>query len=335
MLMKIEALIDRDYITTSILEDTRDVWNYLLDCDYLAVMDEDFIIQGIVTIKDLINQPSARNLLDCNFKKPKVFSLSDIFDVFKLMTEGNYEYLPVYEKDDFRGIITMFKLAEALAAMLNDNKQDYQAAIHDLRNPLGNLYSLVKIIHEQSVENIELIALCKASCEHALRILDELVYLESGDNKSPIKEDTDLNAFYRNCIEGQKGLSTQKNIFIETTFDKNPFLRKIDRLQIKRSVENLLSNAIKFSYPNSTIKISTKRTRDSLTLKISDMGVGIPSAIQPDIFERFTIARREGTSGETSVGLGLYFTKHCIEEHGGKIYFKSIEGKGTKFYVVL
>lgn len=335
MLMKINTLIDRDYPTASILEDTRDVWNYLLGYDYIAIMDEDFAIPGIVTIKDLRNQPDCRNLIDCNIEKPKVFLDSNIFEVFQVMTDGNFECLPVYEGDDFQGVITLAELAKTFAEMQTDSKQEYQAVIHDLRNPLSNLYNLIKIIQEPATENIELIAMCEASCDHALHILDELVYLAADDNRSLAKEETELNTFYKSCIEGQKGLSARKNVSIETAFTDVPYYRKIDRLKIQRSVENLLSNAIKFSYPNSAIKISTKRTGDLLTLKILDAGIGIPSAIQADIFERFTIARRAGTNGEASVGLGLSFTKQCIEQHGGQLYFKSTEGKGTKFYVVL
>ncbi|QEM20639.1 cell wall metabolism sensor histidine kinase WalK [Mucilaginibacter sp. P4] len=39
--------------------------------------------------------------------------------------------------------------------------------------------------------------------------------------------------------------------------------------------------------------------------------------------------------GEASTGLGLCFSKQCIEQHNGSIFFKSTEGKGTKFYISL
>ncbi|HEY8660181.1 MAG TPA: HAMP domain-containing sensor histidine kinase [Hanamia sp.] len=89
------------------------------------------------------------------------------------------------------------------------------------------------------------------------------------------------------------------------------------------------------SYPQSTIKVSSKMDGGNLILKIVDGGIGIPIKLQPEIFKKFTIAQRGGTNGEASTGLGLYFSKQCIEQHDGSIYFKSEAGKGTKFYIVL
>jgi len=245
MLMIIETLIDRNYATTSILEDTRDVWNYLLNHDYIAIMDEELIIPGIVTVKDLCKQPDCRNLIDCNFEKPKIFPHDDIFDVFNIMNKGNFECLPVYSEDgNFQGAVTLSRLANTFSEILTGNRHEYQAVIHDLRNPLNNIYNLIKIIHESPVENVELIELCGVSCNHALHVLDELVYLEANNNRALIKEETELNSFYKCCIEGQRGLSEQKKITIEADFDKEPYFRKIDRLQIRRAVENLLSNAL-------------------------------------------------------------------------------------------
>jgi len=120
-----------------------------------------------------------------------------------------------------------------------------------------------------------------------------------------------------------------------TDFSKQKFTKEIDRGQIKRAVQNVISNAIKFSYPNSTIKISTKSEGERLILKVVDSGIGIPEAYHDEIFTKFTPAGRIGTNGEPSTGLGLCFTKQCLEQHDGTIYFKSIEGKGSKFYISL
>ncbi len=49
----------------------------------------------------------------------------------------------------------------------------------------------------------------------------------------------------------------------------------------------------------------------------------------------FTDAKRPGTLGEKSFGLGLSISKQIIEKHTGKIWFESEAGKGTTFYINL
>jgi signal transduction histidine kinase len=96
-----------------------------------------------------------------------------------------------------------------------------------------------------------------------------------------------------------------------------------------------MSNAIKFSAPGTVVKASSKITDDRITLKIVDSGIGIPEDLQAHIFNKFGKAQRAGTNGEASTGLGLCFTKQCIERHDGHIEFKSEVGKGTKFYITI
>jgi two-component system sensor histidine kinase VicK len=53
------------------------------------------------------------------------------------------------------------------------------------------------------------------------------------------------------------------------------------------------------------------------------------------VFNMFTDAKRPGTIGEKSFGLGLSISKQIIEKHSGKIWFESATGKGTIFYISL
>jgi signal transduction histidine kinase len=335
--MKINALVDRNFATTSVLDDTRDVFNYLNEVNYLAVMDEEMHTTGIVTLKDLHTYPESRNLLDCNLEKPKVSPQQTIFEVFKVMQDTGFEFLPVYEAENFIGVISLARITSRFAQVLTESKQEYQKVIHDLRNPISNLSGLVQLLNTSVAdkENQDLIKLCSLSCKHALDILDDLLYVEIDENRPLMKEATEMNAFFYQCISEQAGLCLLKNIKIDMELTDEKVMKGIDRNQFKRAVQNVIGNAIKFSYPSSTIKISSKTEGDKLILKIVDAGIGIPEKDQPEIFKRFTPAGRPGTNGEPSTGLGLCFSKLCIEQHGGCIYFRSTEKKGTKFYISL
>jgi signal transduction histidine kinase len=70
-------------------------------------------------------------------------------------------------------------------------------------------------------------------------------------------------------------------------------------------------------------------------IKIKDHGIGIPLDLREKIFNIFTDAKRKGTSGEHSFGLGLAISKQIIEAHGGRIWLESEVDKGSTFFVSL
>lgn len=70
-------------------------------------------------------------------------------------------------------------------------------------------------------------------------------------------------------------------------------------------------------------------------LVVADQGIGIAKADQGKIFDMFTHARRKGTEGEVSYGIGLSICKKIVEQHGGTITLESEVNKGTRFFVRL
>jgi len=108
-----------------------------------------------------------------------------------------------------------------------------------------------------------------------------------------------------------------------------------DEEKLKLAIENLLNNAMRYTFPGGKIVISINLLEKEVEFKIEDTGIGIPKDEQPRVFTKFfrgVNAIRLETEGS---GLGLFVTKNIIEAHGGKIAFKSEEGKGSIFYFVL
>ena len=70
-------------------------------------------------------------------------------------------------------------------------------------------------------------------------------------------------------------------------------------------------------------------------ISVTDKGIGIPPEMQDELFDIFGGARRKGTAGERSFGLGLFISKQIIEAHHGKIRMVSEPGNGSVFYVEL
>lgn len=332
--MNISLLIDKNYSSCSILEDMEELFEWLKESNYLVVVNEELKVAGIVNQNDLIAHPTGR-IIDFDFSKPTVSPDSSVIDAFNLMVLFSTNCLPVFNKVEFLGVVFINDLTRHLIKEIERYKMVFQEVTHDIRCPIANIISLNGMLEEnlEKPENIELLEMSKQASSHALDILSELLLIERSENEQNAVELTDLNDFFRECLDNLKGiLSTKKiELICELPNEKFPYL--INKVQLKRTVHNITSNAIKFSYPGSKIHVSSIISGKQFTLTIRDRGIGIPLIEQPCIFDQFTHSSRPGTSGEQSTGLGLYFAKSCIERLRGKIWFESTEGQGTTFFV--
>ena len=106
-------------------------------------------------------------------------------------------------------------------------------------------------------------------------------------------------------------------------------LFNFDKNQIQRVVGNLVKNAIQ-AVPNDRepdILVSVRQTADKIFITVTDNGSGIAPEHQSRIFEP------KFTTKSSGMGLGLAIVKKIIENHNGKIYFKSDQEMGTTFTI--
>ena len=105
----------------------------------------------------------------------------------------------------------------------------------------------------------------------------------------------------------------------------------LDIKVLKQIIFNLVSNAIKFSPENSVIDIYSHAYPTSITLQITDHGIGIPDEDKEHLFERFF--RAQNVTNIQGTGLGLNIVAKFVELLNGNITFESQYGKGTTFFI--
>jgi two-component system sensor histidine kinase SenX3 len=109
-----------------------------------------------------------------------------------------------------------------------------------------------------------------------------------------------------------------------------------DRRQLVTALTNLIENAIAYSPSGSKVGIGARRDVDTggtetVSITVSDEGMGIANADQERVFERFyrvDTARSRATGG---TGLGLAIVKHVMANHGGRVTLWSKKGVGSTF----
>jgi signal transduction histidine kinase len=108
-----------------------------------------------------------------------------------------------------------------------------------------------------------------------------------------------------------------------------------DQVRVEQVLSNLLSNAIKYSPDGGLIQLRLTCDDTHTILSIQDNGIGIPQEQQVYIFGRFARAENARMHGIKGTGLGLYLCRELVEQQDGRIWFESVEGEGSTFYLSL
>nr|WP_262909249.1 tetratricopeptide repeat-containing sensor histidine kinase [Mucilaginibacter roseus] len=232
-------------------------------------------------------------------------------------------------------------LAKALTELnINSREKDriLRTVAHDLRNPIGGIASLTTAMIDDAgltSEQQDLVNLIKETSYNTLELINEIMEIANNNNAPLRMENVEINSLVSNSVEllRFKALEKQQQIEMELLpHDKELF---ISREKIWRVLSNLVSNAIKFSQYGSIINVRIVEDAEGVRIAVNDRGIGIPDNLKSQIFNMFTDAKRPGTGGEKSFGLGLSICKQIVEKHNGRIWFESNNEHGTTFYIKL
>jgi signal transduction histidine kinase len=225
---------------------------------------------------------------------------------------------------------------------LNKSSQEkdriLRTVAHDLRNPIGGIVSLTNVMLDDDLsdEQKQLINVVHVTSDNALELINEILEATTdGVSGSLNKELVDINELVSNSVEILSFKAAEKHQNIITQLLKEPCEIPLSREKIWRVISNLISNAIKFSPEHTDVTVKITSFKDVVQIAVADKGIGIPDELKDKIFNMFTEAKRPGTAGEKSFGLGLSICKQIIESHGGKIWFEKNGKQGTIFYITL
>ncbi len=227
------------------------------------------------------------------------------------------------------------RLAEA-----NRMKSEFVSIVsHQLRSPLSNLRWIIELLNSGKVDSVsekqlEYFKILKENSDRMRELISDLLIISRIETaKFPLKKkEFSLVELIKELIKGLEPFAKASNV--EVKFEPKADSPKIfaDPSQIQLVIENLLDNAIRYIKEKGRVGIKLKRKDEDLYFEIEDTGVGIPKEDQKYIFQKFFRSENVMRYQTQGSGLGLYIAKSIIERSGGKIGFKSEEGKGSTFW---
>ena len=220
-------------------------------------------------------------------------------------------------------------------------RRDFVANVsHEFRTPLTAIQGFAETLIAGALDDPQnrgrFLNIILEHARRLARLTEDLLKLSQMDADrleieiNPVK----VSQLVESCYETARHRAAEKELLLTLAPGLSQNLPDVagDARRLQEVLQNLLDNAIQYTLPGGKIVLSAELKNDGVVFTVSDTGIGIPTADQPRIFERFyrVDAARSREAGGT--GLGLAIAKHLIEVHGGRIWVESEVGVGSRFH---
>lgn len=215
-------------------------------------------------------------------------------------------------------------------------------ASHQLKTPLSQMnWELELLLSKNKAglnnKQLEIAKNIRKSQDAMARLVNDLLDVARIDQGklALIKEEVDLGEIIDSVVADNNILAKASNVKINVK--KPEKLSKIigDKKRIAVVLDNLVSNAVKYISKRGSVEIGVDEEDGKINIYVQDDGVGIPRNQQNKVFQKFFRSNNAVRYQTEGTGLGLYISKNIVEQLGGKMWFKSVEGRGSDFWFYL
>jgi len=231
----------------------------------------------------------------------------------------------------------------AQAQVAEQAKSEFMSiAVHELRAPLTVASGYLGMAMEGAFGDLrpalrDVLSTAQRKTEEAKLLADELLTVARLEGKvlTPIAEPISVMGAMQEAVAraGPRAGLVKATITIEPGEDSRVLA---DRAMVGTILDNLLNNALTYTDHAPTIRIQARRDADQVAISVTDDGIGVASADQPRIFERFARGTDRVSREKPGSGLGLYLSRGLAERMGGSLKVEASQpGKGSTFVLRL
>ncbi|TLM65351.1 MAG: hybrid sensor histidine kinase/response regulator [Deltaproteobacteria bacterium] len=145
----------------------------------------------------------------------------------------------------------------------------------------------------------------------------------------------DLREIALTALAEKRPAAAEKGISLISTLQGAWPRLSLDRRRIAFAIGALLDNAIKFTPAGGQVILSGEAGKDGLQLVVRDTGIGIAAEELPRVFDKFYQIDPTQAGQVRGFGLGLFYARQFVQDHGGAITLESVPGAGTTVTITL
>jgi GAF domain-containing protein len=256
-----------------------------------------------------------------------------------LQTFATQSVLAIQNARLFRELADKSRQLEAASR----HKSEFLANMsHELRTPLNAILGFSEVLTERMFGDLnpkqeEYLRDIHGSGQHLLSLINDILDLskvEAGRLELELAS-FNLPMAVENALTLVRERATRHGITLDQAIDERVGDIVADGRKVKQILLNLLSNAVKFTPAGGRIGVTAAATEATITISVSDTGVGIAPEDQAAVFEEFRQVGRDDARKQEGTGLGLTLAKKFVELHGGQIGVRSQVGQGSTFTFTL
>lgn len=235
---------------------------------------------------------------------------------------------------------TFNRMLERLQEGFVQQQRFVSDASHELRTPLTVILGYSDMLSRWGREDKDIleegITAIRSEAENMQQLIEKLLFLARADQKRQVvrKEAVLLTEILADTMEKMQMVTSSH----EVTLDRNDeAVVSADPVLLRQLFRVFLENSRKYTPAGGHIRASSIMAEDgkSVTVTLSDDGIGIAPEHQAHIFERFYRVDSSRTKETGGSGLGLSIARWIAEQHGIRIAVKSAEGQGTAISLVI
>jgi signal transduction histidine kinase len=222
-------------------------------------------------------------------------------------------------------------------------KSDFLGLIsHKLRTPTTSISLFIQnlvsgAIHMEEPGFASTLDAIREESEYLAYLIQDLLFYSDIILKSSASSAAreDLKEIVSAILSEKRQVIKQKGLILSSSLSEHWPKVIVDRRRIAFALNALLDNAIKFTPYGGKITLTGEVGETEITFIITDNGPGIPPEEVGKIFEKFYQIDPQHTGQVRGFGLGLFYARQFIRDHGGAINLSSTPGKGTEVTIRL